>query len=694
MKHKDIVIVGAGWYGCHIASILKDKFNITIIEQKEDIFDNSSYYNQNRLHLGYHYSRNFPTRNLCKEKYDRFLKKYEFLVDHIDKNYYVISNNSILDYQTFVNIYKYENFDFELIDNNIFENVDGKIILVKENVINSDKAYNYFKNELNEVKQIFNTKVINCSKANNDKIHVETSNNEIIECDLLFDCTYNQLGLSKKKYIYETTISLVFKKIKENAFSALTIMDGNFSSLYPRDIEKQTYTLTDVEYTPLIKSDNYEDILNYKIDEKNIDIVKDMMISKFEKYYPDFQEYFEYESYFLSKKTKPVSLSDSRYITIEEISKNVITVNCGKIYGIFNWEDYVLNYLENNNKTTITHFNDYKLFTWNNENILYVDHTNLYKDVYLHTGSIKKGEWENCVCFTYINNEEKIISNSNHFIHGAQWGDNYNNMYKIFDNIVKNYIDFREYDVNADYDFDTEKTYFYMVDAFSFSNSGHNLSTVLDFTNYIIKNNIKDILIYKNYKNSHNFKLISLLIPDDCKFIELDENKIYKIKNLIILQPVIFNIYLHKNLIDKLIEIIVEKYAEKFSHLHNKNIVLMKTNRNKNVMLRATQVFCESMLEILENNDFIILIPEEMDIFELCICLLFANKVVLSDGSVLYTNKIFINTKAKLICLSSNGIKPSCSGDMQNSDIKILTYKNNTLTYEECVDFAEEIINF
>jgi hypothetical protein len=185
-----------------------------------------------------------------------------------------------------------------------------------------------------------------------------------------------------------------------------------------------------------------------------------------------------------------------------------------------------------------------------------------------------------------------------------------------------------------------------------------------------------------------------LLIPDDCKFIELDENKIYKIKNLIILQPVIFNIYLHKNLIDKLIEIIVEKYAEKFSHLHNKNIVLMKTNRNKNVMLRATQVFCESMLEILENNDFIILIPEEMDIFELCICLLFANKVVLSDGSVLYTNKIFINTKAKLICLSSNGIKPSCSGDMQNSDIKILTYKNNTLTYEECVDFAEEIINF
>ena len=127
-------------------------------------------------------------------------------------------------------------------------------------------------------------------------------------------------------------------------------MDGNFSSLYPRDVGKNTYTLTDVEYTPLIKSDNYEDILNYIIDEQNITIVKDKMITKFEKYYPDFLEYYKYEGYFLSKKTKPVSLSDSRYITIEEICKNVLSVNCGKIYGIFNWEDYVLNYVNLNLK--------------------------------------------------------------------------------------------------------------------------------------------------------------------------------------------------------------------------------------------------------------------------------------------------------------------------------------------------------
>jgi L-2-hydroxyglutarate oxidase LhgO len=58
--YENIIVIGTGWYGCHITTILKqypDKFTITMIDSKNDIFDNSSYYNQNRLHYGYHYSR-------------------------------------------------------------------------------------------------------------------------------------------------------------------------------------------------------------------------------------------------------------------------------------------------------------------------------------------------------------------------------------------------------------------------------------------------------------------------------------------------------------------------------------------------------------------------------------------------------------------------------------------------------------
>ena len=345
MSLKKIIIIGSGWFGCHIASILKEKYNVTIIEKNNNIFDNSSYYNQNRLHLGYHYCRNYNTRKLCKQKYERFLEKYQLLVDDIDKNYYVISNNSILDYQTFINIYNYEKYDFEILENIYLDNIDGNIIDVKEKIINSEKAKSYFKEELKNITQIFNTKVANYTKLDN-KIMVETENKDIYECDILLDCTYNQLGLSKKKYIYENTISLLFEKKKESFLNALTIMDGEFSSLYPRDILNNIYTLTDVENTPLIKSICYKDIENYQITENIILNVKEKMIKKIELYYPDFQDNFQYKGYFLSKKTKMLSFSDSRDITVEEIEKNVLTVNCGKIYGIFDWEDYVINYLQ------------------------------------------------------------------------------------------------------------------------------------------------------------------------------------------------------------------------------------------------------------------------------------------------------------------------------------------------------------
>jgi hypothetical protein len=250
---KNIIIIGSGWYGCHIAKLLKNEYNITMIEQKNTIFDNSSYYNQNRLHLGFHYCRNYSTRSLCKYNYDKFKELYSDCIDNIENNYYMISKESILDYQTYENIFTYENFKFKILDNKIFNNIYDKIILVDEKVINSDNAKKHFLEELKDINIIFNTKVLNYEKIDK-KIIINTDKNIKYECDLLLDCTFNQLELSNKEYSYELTISLLYKKIKETSFDALTVMDGKFFSLYPRDIINNIYTLTDVEYTPIISS--------------------------------------------------------------------------------------------------------------------------------------------------------------------------------------------------------------------------------------------------------------------------------------------------------------------------------------------------------------------------------------------------------------------------------------------------------
>jgi len=350
---KDIIIIGGGWYGCHIARILQDRYNVVLIEKQSDIFDNSSYYNQNRLHLGYHYCRDFDTRSMCKDNFYRFSREYPECIDVIDRNYYFISKNSILDYQTYVSIYRSEGFAFGEVPNTEFQNVSGNMISTGEQVIHSEKSKKFLKDCLKNTRIHKNTEFEGYSRDANGKILVKCKKTSEygsyardFACDLLLDCTYNQLELSKKDYKYELTISLLYKKLNDDpGFDAITIMDGKFFSLYPRDISQNIYTLTDVEFTPIISSNRAVGVDRCEVSEEEIEYARQNMESKVKGYYPKFLEDFEYVSYFLSKKTKMLSASDSRDITIEEVEPGVLTVNCGKIYGIFEFEDYVLEYI-------------------------------------------------------------------------------------------------------------------------------------------------------------------------------------------------------------------------------------------------------------------------------------------------------------------------------------------------------------
>ena len=68
--------------------------------------------------------------------------------------------------------------------------------------------------------------------------------------------------------------------------------------------------------------------------------VKNNIEKKVEYYYESFKNDFEYIGFFLSNKTKIISSSQSRECNIEKINDKLITINCGKITGIFDMEDY------------------------------------------------------------------------------------------------------------------------------------------------------------------------------------------------------------------------------------------------------------------------------------------------------------------------------------------------------------------
>ena len=344
MYMNTIVIIGTGWYGLHIYLVLKQRYKnikIVILEKNSDIFDNSSNFNQNRLHLGYHYPRSYSTRQLCKYNYNKFINKYRPLIDFIDNNFYCISNESLIDYNTYLQIFKDDSmYDHTIIDNDFILNIEGNFINTKEKIINSKKVKSFFNKKISKENIKLNYNVSTITRENN-KIII----NNDIKCDYLIDCTYNKLGI-QMNYIYELTISLLYKRIDfEKQFDSLTIMDGAFFSLFPRDITKKMYTLTHVTHTPLIKSENINNILNYKLTDVKIAEVKRLMEGDVKKYYPTFLKEFEYNDYFTSYKCKSISGNDERNCNIVE-KNNIISVNCGKIAGIFQFEQYVKDFFD------------------------------------------------------------------------------------------------------------------------------------------------------------------------------------------------------------------------------------------------------------------------------------------------------------------------------------------------------------
>jgi len=323
----NISIIGSGWVGCHLAYKLQKDNNVTIFEKNDDIFSETSYKNQNRLHIGYHYARSSKTRNLCLETFNRFYSDYRHLTKKVINNYYCISEESIIDSDTYLKIY--EGYDFVKSDYSL-KNVSC-VIDTNELYIDFSKSKDFFKNNIKNIK--LNQKI--------DKRKIKLLSKEY---DLVIDCTNNNLGIIKNDSIYyELTLTLLYEKRKDLDFGAFTFVDGPFFSIYP--YSQNLFTVTDVEYTPLFRRKSPIKIEKEKNKLKNkIEINKNKIEDKINKYLPNFLDQFKYVDYFLSTKVKFKNKQDDRYPVIVK-TENLISTFTGKIQGIYVIEDFIFKFI-------------------------------------------------------------------------------------------------------------------------------------------------------------------------------------------------------------------------------------------------------------------------------------------------------------------------------------------------------------
>jgi hypothetical protein len=318
-----IAIVGGGWVGCHLAYKLKDLHDIVLFEKNEKLFTETSYNNQNRLHLGYHYARNFKTRKLCLDTYEKFLFDYGHLTEKVSNNYYCIPHESILDFATFQQIFhKFGNKEVE----SPFENIEG-CVYTEERYINFHKAHEFFNDVLRD---IFVNRNINS---------IDDIANQY---DLVINATNNFLDHNENSF-FELTLTLLYNKNNQIKFDAMTLVDGEFFSLYP--YKENKYTLTDVEHTPIARFNSVKELNAYSISTDLIQSKKKLIEEKVISYYPNFLFDFIYDGYFLATKSKVHSQSADRYPVITKAG-NVVSCFTGKIQGIYVIEEYIQDLLK------------------------------------------------------------------------------------------------------------------------------------------------------------------------------------------------------------------------------------------------------------------------------------------------------------------------------------------------------------
>ena len=334
-----IAIIGGGFYGCYIAKKLKDKFKskieIDIFEKNKKLILEAGKNNQYKLHLGYHYPRSFFTIKQTISGSKKFKKEFGRYIFYPKKNIYLIHKNSKVSANNFYKIFKkfklkIKEFDIEKL--NFLNNHQDfeKGFKTEEGVIKFEKLNNYLIKKVETSCNVYKNK--NIKNINSKWGFLKDTKNKIYSnYNYIINCSYTNpnMGL-KKKFILKYELAGMVKirnPFKEKI--GITIMDGKFATLYPRD--KLYSSLSSVTYTPIKKFKNLNDLYIFQ---KKFKLKKNNRIKLIIK---DVRRYFNKKLQIMSPslitapKTKIYSDTKDQRPSLIRKHKKTFSVLAGKI---------------------------------------------------------------------------------------------------------------------------------------------------------------------------------------------------------------------------------------------------------------------------------------------------------------------------------------------------------------------------
>ena len=335
-KKKSICIIGGGFYGCYIAKKINENYKnvqVEIFEKNSDLLSEAGKNNQYRLHLGFHYPRSFQTIKQTQEGSKIFIKEFKNFVSRPKKNIYLIHQKSLVKFTSYKKIFKRLKIGFKEINLNKIKFLkDNKMyqgaINTNEQVILLDKLVPNLKKYVKKKCKInFNNEIKNINSKTGE---ICDSKRKLKKFDYIINTTYTNpnLGL-KKKYKIKYEIAGMVKIKNTLKDTAVTIMDGPFVSLYPRNNKEAS--LSSVKYTPIKKFRKLSSLKKYlKFANKNKKSIEKKIINHSKKFFNNKIKIFN-KGLILAPKVKVLNDKLSERVSLVKKNNRTLSVLCGKL---------------------------------------------------------------------------------------------------------------------------------------------------------------------------------------------------------------------------------------------------------------------------------------------------------------------------------------------------------------------------
>ncbi len=350
MRVKSAAIIGGGFYACYLASELAvNGVEVDLYEREEQLISRASFWNQARVHGGYHYPRHTPTALRSRVNYPRFSIEFADCLKKDFKHIYAISKaNSSVNAKQFHHFMKKIGSPLEPVSRAHFDLFDSQMVeaayYVEECGFNAEKLREKMTAKLKAsgVRVHLGCAVEKIQSLGADRLGLQFKTGHA-EFDLVLNCTYCDLlsfQFSSQPSVLEFEIAelaLVELPHELKGFG-LTLMCGPFFSTLPFP-STEYHSLSHVRYTPHLRwtsvdrVDSSEVLKNYPKQTRF-----EYMIRDAQRYVPKLRQAKYVKSFFEVKTLLPQnSVNDGRPIFFEKDRGqiNFVSIMGGKIDNVY-----------------------------------------------------------------------------------------------------------------------------------------------------------------------------------------------------------------------------------------------------------------------------------------------------------------------------------------------------------------------